>query len=164
MEGLDRAGKSTLCAKLAKLFDAELVHFPRNRIVGAKSPQDYQDQCFADFQDAQVWIKTTLALGKSIVLDRYFYSYIAYSRAQGLVPKDINELRKPDVLLLVDVPATITRTRKDFGLDPLEKTELQRKVRREYARAMRKNSNCFRIENYDLEEINTNCSPISLLN
>lgn len=63
------------------MFEAEFVHFPRERITGAKNPQEYQDRCFADFQAAQSWIIETLNAGKNIVLDRYYYSYIAYSRA-----------------------------------------------------------------------------------
>lgn len=61
------------------------------------------------------------------------------------------------MLLFVDVPVAITKTRKDFGTDPLEKTELQRRVRKEYECALRNLNACgskwTRIRNYDLDEL-----------
>ena len=76
--------------------------------------------------------------GKIVIMDRYYYSTMAYQGALGL---DVNKIReenekfapKPDLVLILDVPpevglARITNNRKE-KLNYFETLEYQGKVR-----------------------------------
>jgi dTMP kinase len=124
IEGIDGAGKTTLAAALAqRLRDCGL------RVVGSKEPThgphgtalrntaasgrlsaaEELELLLADRrQHVQELIAPALAAGQAVLLDRYYYSNMAYQGAEGLDPAAIRECNafapEPDLVLLLDLP------------------------------------------------------------
>ena len=83
-------------------------------------------------------IKPALDEGKIVLMDRYYYSTMAYQAAAGI---DVNRIRrdnefapKPDVVLIFDLPADLAmkRVRSHSVADVFEKEEHLEKVRKAY--------------------------------
>lgn len=79
-------------------------------------------------------IKSKLAAGVNIVLDRYVYSGVAYTAAKGLdrqwcLNPDIG-LPRPDVTLFLNL--LDASTRKGFGDERYEVSEFQAKVKQQF--------------------------------
>lgn len=140
LEGLDGAGKSTQVAKLRKYLEQrcsalEYIHFPRydapvyGGLIGKflrggfGSIESVHPQLVAllfaeDRRDASAVIRRALNEGKTVLLDRYVYSNIAYQCAKLINPDEVPELRdwifnteykefgipKPDLNIFLDVP------------------------------------------------------------
>lgn len=124
IEGIDGAGKTTLTAALEQHFRERGVD-----VVSSKEPtQGVWGQVLRDsaktgrldparelellLKDRQEHIETliapALARGAIVLLDRYYYSSVAYQGAAGLDPQDVlraNEqfAPRPDLTLLLDV-------------------------------------------------------------
>jgi dTMP kinase len=83
-------------------------------------------------------INPALNEGKIVLMDRYYYSTMAYQAAAGI---DVNRIRKdnefapkPDVVLIFDLPADLAmkRVKGHSVADVFEKEEHLEKVREAY--------------------------------
>jgi dTMP kinase len=154
IEGIDGAGKTTQ----AKIL-ADALASAGEEVVTSKEPTDGQwgqklresaqngrmsidDELHAFVEDRKEHISNligpSLEQGKMVILDRYFYSTIAYQGARGKDTDELNELMRsfaiiPDVAFLIDVqPAVgISRISESRGETPneFEKLEDLQKVR-----------------------------------
>ena len=145
MEGLDGAGKSTQVKKLKEYLaqrcgELEYIHFPRydapvygdliSRFLRGDfgSNEQVHPQLVAllfaeDRHGAAPAIRQALRDGKTVLLDRYVYSNIAYQCAKLKDPKERERLRDwifdteygvfdlpvPDLNLFLDVPIGFVR-------------------------------------------------------
>lgn len=141
IEGIDGTGKSTQARRLAEALRARgkkvvLSREPtdgawgqkirRSYVEGRMSPADELAAFVEDRREhvAQV-VRPALERGEVVVLDRYYYSTIAY---QGVRGGDVGAIRaaneafapRPDVVLLIDVEpsAAVERIRSARGETP----------------------------------------------
>ncbi|GAO49118.1 deoxythymidylate kinase-like protein [Saitoella complicata NRRL Y-17804] len=152
VEGLDRAGKTTQCdrlvARLSTSTTTKLRKFPdRTTPIGImidsylRSNSDLDDNAIHLLFSANRWeassaIKAELENGTTLVVDRYIYSGIAFSRAKGLDAAwcrnpDVG-LPRPDVVIFLDISEEATAGRGGYGEERYEKKEMQRKVRQAF--------------------------------
>ncbi|KAG0202204.1 hypothetical protein BGX28_005196 [Mortierella sp. GBA30] len=150
LEGCDRAGKSTQCAKLvAALQDrghaVELCKFPdRTTTIGQMihayltNSKELDDKAIHLLFSANRWeamqsMKRKLREGTHLVVDRYAYSGVAFSTAKGLdltwCKNPDRGLVRPDLTFFLDLPTSEAEKRGGFGEERYEKRELQEKVR-----------------------------------
>lgn len=150
VEGGDRSGKSTLARSLAAALgnDAFLGSFPdRTTPIGQLinshlkgsiplSPRTIHLLFSANRHEAHHNIAAILDSGRSVVLDRYVPSGIAYSVAKGL---DLEWCRaadqalpKPDVVLFVELSSEVAAARAGFGEEVYEKADFQQRVLRAF--------------------------------
>jgi dTMP kinase len=146
-EGVDGAGKTTQLRRLAAALRArghEVVTTkePTDGPIGrriretartGRLPPEEELGLFLDDRRAHVeeTIRPALARGAYVLVDRYFYSTVAYQGARGLDPADL--LRRnlafapvPDVVLLLELPVEdgVRRVRGRDGAENLfERTE-----------------------------------------
>ncbi|SCU86869.1 LAFA_0E03510g1_1 [Lachancea sp. 'fantastica'] len=152
IEGLDRTGKSTQAAKLVESLnnDARLVKFPdRTTPVGqlinqylVDSGTRLADQAIHLLFSANRWevaesIKATLLEGRTVVMDRYVYSGIAYSAAKRVPGMGLEWCVQPDKgLLKPDLTFFLSNSeneqRQGFGDERYESSNFQSKVRQEF--------------------------------
>ncbi len=155
IEGIDGVGKTTQAKILSeylegKGYDVEQLREPTSGQWGMKirdltrqgrniTPKEECLWFLKDrMEDVQNNISPALATGKVVIIDRYYYSNMAYQGALGL---DMNRIRqenekfapRPDLVVILDaVPETglarITGDRND-ELNYFETLEYQNKVR-----------------------------------
>lgn len=147
VEGLDGAGKSTQVAMLKQYLgercgNLEYIHFPRydapvyGSLISRFLRGDFGTNetvhpqlvalLFAeDRHGAGPWMKQVLSEGKTLLLDRYVYSNIAYQCAKLAQPAEREDLRewilntefgefglpRPDLNIFLDVPIGFVRER-----------------------------------------------------
>lgn len=126
-EGIDGTGKSTQARGLvrrlrARGLDAGYFREPtrgrwgreikrRARIAGSLTPEEELDLFLRDRrEDVERNLLPALAEGLIVVLDRYYFSTIAYQGAKGLDPERIRRLNerfapKPDLVFILDLSA-----------------------------------------------------------
>lgn len=140
LEGLDGAGKSTQVKKLREYLEGlapglEYIHFPRYEAPvyggligkflrgGFGSIDSVHPQLVAllfaeDRHGAAPFIREVLESGRTVLLDRYVYSNVAYQCAKLSSPEEAQELRdwimdteygdfglpRPDLNIFLDVP------------------------------------------------------------
>jgi dTMP kinase len=125
VEGVDGAGKSTLIQSLAASLQARgiSVRCSREPTFGVHgmalrnaakvqrlAPERELELLIADRQEhLRTLIEPALAKGEWVLLDRYYFSTVAYQGAAGLDRAyllAVNEAfaRKPDLLLILDLP------------------------------------------------------------
>ena len=154
VEGIDGAGKTTQARMLADALESvglEVVQSkePTNGVHGkiirdsaaiGRLPVEEELQAFIDDrkEHVQTLIQPALDSGKIVILDRYYYSTIAYQGARG---KDVDEIRVaveqfapvPDLVLLLNVDPTLglLRISQSRGESPnqFEKVDTLRAVR-----------------------------------
>ncbi|KAG2228867.1 hypothetical protein INT48_003155, partial [Thamnidium elegans] len=153
VEGCDRSGKSTQCDNLVKRLlgngvDSELVKFPDRTTQTGKMIDSYLQQkselddhaihllFSANRWEAMKTLEEKLNSGKTLIVDRYAFSGVAFSSAKGLDLEwcrnpDIG-LLTPDIVLFLDLPIDEAEKRGGFGDERYEKRELQMKVRDEF--------------------------------
>lgn len=149
-EGGDRCGKTTQLQMLAAEFpEAIQIRFPDrdteigkliNRYLTSKeetfsAPEEIHRLFVENRKEKAAFIHAKLQEGQLILCDRYSYSGIAYSYAQGVLPlewclkvEEEAELPEPDLVLFMDLDPKVAAARKGFGEEALEKIELQEKV------------------------------------
>ncbi|KAG2204960.1 thymidylate kinase-like protein [Mucor mucedo] len=153
VEGCDRSGKSTQCDILVnslqqKGIDTELVKFPDRTTQTGKMIDSYLQQkselddhaihllFSANRWEAMKTLSEKLNNGKTLVVDRYAFSGVAFSSAKGLDLEwcrnpDIG-LLTPDIVLFLDLSIDDAEKRGGFGDERYEKRELQIKVRDQF--------------------------------
>ncbi|KAJ8661710.1 thymidylate kinase [Lichtheimia ornata] len=153
VEGCDRSGKSTQCARLTERLNAtghsaKLLKFPdRTTQTGQmidgylKQSSHMNDQAIHLLFSANRWeamdaMEQMLKSGTHLVVDRYAFSGVAFSSAKGL---DLEWCKHPDVGLLVpdlvlflDLSIDDAEKRGGFGVERYETRELQTKVREKF--------------------------------
>jgi dTMP kinase len=124
IEGIDGTGKSTQAKRLAEWFRArgrEVVlsreptdgpwgkKLRESATTGRLSPED-ELECFLNDrrEHVEMTIKPALADGKVVILDRYYFSTMAYQGARGFDPAEIRRRNEafapqPDLLLILDL-------------------------------------------------------------
>jgi dTMP kinase len=124
IEGIDGTGKSTQARRLAEWFESQgrevvLSREPTDGPWGKKlresaatgrlSPEDELQYFLNDRrQHVEGKIIPALAEGKVVILDRYYFSTMAYQGARGFDPAEIRRLNEafaplPDLLLILDL-------------------------------------------------------------
>lgn len=124
IEGIDGTGKSTQSKRLAEWFrsrgrEVVLSREPTDGPWGKKLREsattgrlsaEEELECFLNDrrEHVEMSIKPALAEGKVVILDRYYFSMMAYQGARGFDPAEIrrrNEVfaPQPDLLLILDL-------------------------------------------------------------
>ncbi|KAL9241806.1 hypothetical protein vseg_015871 [Gypsophila vaccaria] len=153
LEGLDRSGKSSQCAKLVTYLEnagivAELWRYPdRDTSVGKmisaylSNESNLDDRAVHLLFSANRWEKRSLMedklkAGTTLIVDRYSYSGVAFSSAKGLdfdwckAPEA--GLLAPDLVLYLDVPPEKAAERGGYGGERYERLDFQKKVGEKY--------------------------------
>ena len=128
IEGIDGTGKSTQAKRLGEWFTAqgrevvlsrEPTAGPWGKMVresgetGRLSPEDELQYFLNDRrQHVDELIAPSLAAGKVVILDRYYFSTMAYQGARGFDPAEIRRKNEafapvPDLLLIMDLEVDI---------------------------------------------------------
>jgi dTMP kinase len=124
IEGIDGAGKSTQVKRLATALDADgygtvRTFEPTNGVWGSKlrqsastgrlSPRDEFETFVKDRREhVENLIKPSLAAGKIVLIDRYYFSSMAYQGARGIDPEEIQRENeafapRPDLLVILEI-------------------------------------------------------------
>ncbi len=132
LEGIDGTGKSTQARLLADWFRGqgrevvtgrEPTDGPWGRKLresaagGRLSPEDELDLFLRDRrQHVEELISPSLAAGKVVILDRYYFSTMAYQGARGFDPAEIRRKNEefapvPDLLFILDLDVDTALTR-----------------------------------------------------
>lgn len=127
IEGIDGTGKSTQARMLEEWMrgrgrsvvrDREPTDGPWGRrlresaATGRLSPGDELEFFLRDRREhVEKLISPSLAVGTDVILDRYYFSTMAYQGARGLDPAEIRLRNEefaplPDLLLILDLPVT----------------------------------------------------------
>ena len=155
LEGIDGCGKSTQSQFLMEKFKSDnkktiLLKEPTNGKYGQMlwnmlsgkieaTTEEILELFVLDRKEhVNKKIKPALDEGKIVLMDRYYYSTMAYQAAAGI---DVNRIRKdnefapkPDIVLIFDLPADLAmkRVRSHSVADVFEKEEHLEKVRKAY--------------------------------
>ena len=155
LEGIDGCGKSTQSQFLIEEFEKNdektiLLKEPTNGKYGKKlwemlrgkreaTTEEILELFVMDRKEhVNEKISPALNEGKIVLMDRYYYSTMAYQAAAGI---DVNRIRKdnefapkPDIVLIFDLPADLAmkRVRGHSVADVFEKEEHLEKVRKAY--------------------------------
>jgi len=150
IEGIDGSGKTTIVKFLAdelKRRGYNVVTFKEptdsewgKRVKEAKLKPEEELELFLKDREWNVKYNIIPALksGKIVILDRYYYSTIAYQSARGIDLKLIKKLNerfpKPDLVIILDIsPETALKRIKVRGEpDKFEKIEFLKKVRENF--------------------------------
>lgn len=133
LEGIDGSGKTTQAKSLlrrlrARGWDAVFFREPSRGKWGREikrqaaradslTPEQELDLFVKDRREnVERNLKPALARGKIVVLDRYYFSTIAYQGAKGIDPRRIRRLNeafavKPDLVIILDLAARDGLTR-----------------------------------------------------
>jgi len=127
IEGIDGAGTTTQCQRLAKHFDLHMTREPSDRPIGkllrailrhevAVEDEHAVALLFAADRLDHVGAEIVPALAdKSVITDRYVMSSIVYQslRVQRAFVADINRFARPaDLTILVDVDVGVAESRR----------------------------------------------------
>ena len=155
LEGIDGCGKSTQSQFLIEEFEKNdektiLLKEPTKGKYGKKlwemlrgkrkaTTEEILELFVMDRKEhVNEKISPSLNEGKIVLMDRYYYSTMAYQAAAGI---DVNRIRKdnefapkPDIVLIFDLPADLAmkRVRGHSVADVFEKEEHLEKVRKAY--------------------------------
>ncbi len=124
IEGIDGTGKSTQAKRLGEWFESQgrevvLSYEPTHgqwgkqlrdsMTQGRLGPEEELELFIKDRQDhVDTLIQPSLDSGKVVILDRYYFSTMAYQGARGFDPQIIRERNEafapqPDLLLILDL-------------------------------------------------------------
>lgn len=153
IEGIDGTGKSTQVKRLGDWFEKhgrevvlsrEPTDGPWGRklresaATGRLSPQDELQYFLNDRrQHVEEKILPALAAGKVVILDRYYFSTMAYQGARGFDPAEIRRMNEefapvPDLLLILDLDVDTAHQRighRGDSTNEFEKKESLQKCR-----------------------------------
>jgi dTMP kinase len=132
IEGIDGTGKSTQAARLGEWFRSKgrevvLSREPtagpwgtklrESAATGRLSAEDELEYFLKDRrQHVEEVIAPALAAGKVVILDRYYFSTMAYQGARGFDPAEIRRKNEafapvPDLLLILDLDVDLALER-----------------------------------------------------
>jgi dTMP kinase len=132
IEGIDGTGKSTQARRLGEWFEnrgrevvlsREPTDGPWGRKLresastGRLSPQDELQYFLNDRrQHVEEVIQPALRAGKVVILDRYYFSTMAYQGARGFDPAEIRRMNEafapvPDLLLILELDVDTAHAR-----------------------------------------------------
>jgi dTMP kinase len=124
IEGIDGTGKSTQAKRLAEWFTSQgrevvLSREPTDGPWGKKLRESASTGRLAPTEELEYFlndrrqhvdevISPALAEGKVVILDRYYFSTMAYQGARGFDPQEIRQKNEmfapvPDLLLILDL-------------------------------------------------------------
>lgn len=178
-EGIDGAGKTTQVALLADFFrragepvvaSKEPTEGPWGRrirksaISGRMTPAEELHAFVEDRrQHIREVIQPALTRGDTVILDRYFYSTIAYQGSRGENPAAVSSqvfdlALVPDVVFLIDVPPEVgvcrIRTGRNETPNEFEGLEQLRRVHAGFQDLARQHANIIRIDGtQDVESV-----------
>ena len=155
LEGIDGCGKSTQSKFLMDKFESNneeiiLLKEPTNGKYGQKLWEMLSGKIEANTEEilelfvldrrehVNQKIQPALDEGKIVLMDRYYYSTMAYQAAAGIdvnrIKKDNEFAPKPDIVLIFDLPADLAmkRVRSHSVADVFEKEEYLERVRKAY--------------------------------
>ena len=155
LEGIDGCGKSTQSKLLLEKLEGEgekviILKEPTKRPHGQKlwdvlhgkrkaTNEEILELFVLDrIQHVEEKIQPALDDGAVVLMDRYYYSSMAYQVAGGIDVEEIREKHvfapKPDVVLIFDLPVSIAleRVKGHSDADEFEKEEHLEKVREAY--------------------------------
>ena len=155
LEGIDGCGKSTQSKLLLEKLEGEgekviILKEPTKRPHGQKlwdvlhgkrkaSNEEILELFVLDRkQHVEEKIQPSLDDGAVVLMDRYYYSSMAYQVAGGIDVEEIREKHafapKPDIVLIFDLPVSIAleRVKGHSDADEFEKEEHLEKVRVAY--------------------------------
>ena len=155
LEGIDGCGKSTQSKLLLEKLEGEgekviILKEPTKRPHGQKlwdvlhgkrkaTNEEILELFVLDrIQHVEEKIQPALDDGTVILMDRYYYSSMAYQVAGGIDVEEIREKHafapKPDIVLIFDLPVSIAleRVKGHSDADEFEKEEHLEKVREAY--------------------------------
>lgn len=153
IEGIDGTGKSTQVKNLGAWFETKgrevvLSREPTNgpwgrrlresAATGRLSPEDELQYFLNDRREhVEELIKPALASGKVVILDRYYFSTMAYQGSRGFDPAEIRRMNEafaplPDLLLILDLDVDTAHQRighRGDSTNEFEKRESLEKCR-----------------------------------
>ena len=153
IEGLDRAGKSSQCQRLvdglrSMNVPTRYVRFPDRTTAVGKMINEYlqgssqlDDHSIHLLFSANRWeaadgIRTDIANGTTVIVDRYSYSGAVYSAAKENSALSLNwawqpevGLPKPDLCLFLGITPAEAAKRGGFGEEKYETDSMQLRVR-----------------------------------
>lgn len=151
IEGIDGSGKTTVTNYIAdelrkRGYDVVVLKEPTNSEYGKKIRQILRSRKTNPFEELELFVKDrewnvqnnvlpALKEGKIVIMDRYYYSTIAYQGALGIDVEYIRKMNeifpKPDLIIILDVsPETALRRIKTKRMpDRFEDLEYLKKVR-----------------------------------
>ena len=155
LEGIDGCGKSTQSKLLLEKLEGEgekviILKEPTKRPHGQKlwdmlhgkrkaTNEEILELFVLDRkQHVEEKIEPALDSGGVVLMDRYYYSSMAYQVAGGIDVEEIREKHKfapkPDVVLIFDLPVSVAleRVKGHSDADEFEKEEHLEKVREAY--------------------------------
>ncbi|MEM0204152.1 MAG: dTMP kinase [Archaeoglobaceae archaeon] len=153
IEGIDGSGKTTiaqhLCNFLSSLgYDCVVFKEPSDSVYGERirsskqrlSAEEELQLFILDREiDVRERILPALQSGKIVIMDRYYYSNIAYQSCRGIDAEKIREMNesfapKPDLVILLDVSVDIALQRISGRkrLTVFEEKEYLEKVRKRF--------------------------------
>jgi len=155
LEGIDGCGKSTQSKLLREKLEGEgekviILKEPTKRPYGQKlwdmlhgkrkaNNEEILELFVLDRkQHVEEKIQPALDDGGVVLMDRYYYSSMAYQVAGGIDVEEIREKHafapKPDVVLIFDLPVSVAleRVKGHSNADEFEKEEHLEKVREAY--------------------------------
>lgn len=177
VEGIDGSGKTTQVGLLA-----DFLTQCGEQVVRSKEPTDGKwgqkirssattgrmslgDELDAFIEDRKehvaTLIKPALEAGKIVILDRYYYSTIAYQGSRGA---DVNEISiamaeiapEPDVVFLLDVPSEVGIARISHGRNEtpneFETSENLKAVRKVFLKIETEHANMVKISGANSKE------------
>lgn len=147
LEGIDGTGKSTQAQMLAEALRAK-----GHRVITSREPTDGpygtrlresatsgrlspEEELQLFLQDRREHVETliepALEAGEIVILDRYYFSTMAYQGVRGFDPAEIRRVNeefapRPDLLLLLDLP--IDKALERIGIRDGEANEFEQRA------------------------------------
>lgn len=154
LEGCDRSGKTTQCAKLVEALNnmkipAKKISFPDRSTPIGSVINDYlsrkielPDRSIHLLFSANRWelepeIRKQIESGVTLIVDRYSYSGVVFTSAKQCVDFNWccgpeNGLPKPDLVMFLKLSTEEMTKRSGFGDERYENVEFQNKVDQNY--------------------------------
>jgi len=149
-EGVDRCGKSTQVKKLGEHLSAASIPYEVGRFPNRETPigkilnsyltnkeEALEDRAVHLLFSANRWecrerLLRSLHEGKTVILDRYAYSGVAFTSAKGIdvewCKNPDRGLPRPDVVVYMKLSIEDAAKRGEYGQERYENVQFQRKV------------------------------------
>lgn len=144
LEGVDGSGKTTTCGFLVQAIGAVYQATPPPEYMKLRrdidsNASDWERYRFylAGVQAASLELVRLQAEGKTVVLDRYWMTTVAYRRANGIpaIREHFGDIIEPDILVYLDVNPEVQLQRmvhRGLSVGDRRDASVMSAVRREY--------------------------------